>query len=144
MTIDSPHLAETSAPSKFPSASASGTPVPPGSVGYVAPELVRFDEPLQLTSGQVLPQYELAVETYGDLHGERNDAGLIRHPWSASHHVAGMAADPPRDVGWWDNVVGPGKAAGTARFFVIGINNVGSCFGSTGPASINPATGKPW
>lgn len=144
MTIDSPHLAETSAPSKFPSASASGTPVPPGSVGYVAPELVRFDEPLQLTSGQVLPQYELAVETYGELNAERNNAVLICHALNASHHVAGMAADNPRDVGWWDNMVGPGKAVDTDRFFVIGINNIGSCFGSTGPASINPATGKPW
>ncbi|NGR08357.1 homoserine O-acetyltransferase [bacterium SGD-2] len=144
MTIDSPHLAETSAPSKFPSASASGTPVPPGSVGYVAPELIRFDEPLQLTSGQVLPQYELAVETYGELNAERNNAVLICHALNASHHVAGMAADNPRDVGWWDNMVGPGKAVDTDRFFVIGINNIGSCFGSTGPASINPATGKPW
>lgn len=144
MTIDFPHLAETSAPSKFPSASASGTPVPPGSVGYVAPELIRFDEPLQLTSGQVLPQYELAVETYGELNAERNNAVLICHALNASHHVAGMAADNPRDVGWWDNMVGPGKAVDTDRFFVIGINNIGSCFGSTGPASINPATGKPW
>src|SRR5690554_2005972 len=144
MTIDSPHLAETSAPSKFPSASASGTPVPPGSVGYVAPTIIQFNEPLQLTSGQVLPQYELAVETYGELNAQRNNAVLICHALNASHHVAGMARDNPRDVGWWDNRVGPGKAVDTDRFFVIGINNIGSCFGSTGPASINPATGKPW
>src|SRR5690554_2478844 len=98
MTIDSPHLAETSAPSKFPSASASGTPVPPGSVGYVAPELIRFDEPLQLISGQVLPQYELAVETYGELNAERNNAVLICHALNASHHVAGICADNPKDI----------------------------------------------
>ncbi len=119
-------------------------PVPPGSVGYVQPELIRFDEPLELTSGQVLPQYELAVETYGELNEARSNAVLICHALNASHHVAGMAAGNPRDVGWWDNMVGPGKPVDTDRYFVIGVNNIGSCFGSTGPASINPATGKPW
>jgi len=119
-------------------------PVPPGSVGYVQPELIRFDEPLELTSGQILPQYELAVETYGELNEARSNAVLICHALNASHHVAGMAAGNPRDVGWWDNMVGPGKPVDTDRYFVIGVNNIGSCFGSTGPASINPATGKPW
>src|SRR5690606_6609868 len=117
-------------------------PVPPGSVGYVQPELIRFDEPLELTSGQTLPQYELAVETYGELNEARSNAVLICHALNASHHVAGMAAGNPRDVGWWDNMVGPGKPVDTDRYFVIGVNNIGSCFGSTGPASINPATGK--
>lgn len=126
------------------SPSTPDSSIPPGSVGFVAPELIRFDEPLQLTSGQVLPQYELAVETYGELNADRSNAVLICHALNASHHVAGMAQDNPRDVGWWDNMVGPGKAVDTDRFFVIGINNIGSCFGSTGPASINPATGKPW
>lgn len=118
--------------------------VPTGSVGYVTPQFITFDEPLHLASGQVLPQYELAVETYGTLNAERSNAVLVCHALNASHHVAGLSASNPKDVGWWDNMVGPGKALDTDRFFVIGVNNLGSCFGSTGPASINPATGKPW
>lgn len=118
--------------------------VPTGSVGIVRPEYIQFHEPLHLTSGQALPQYELAVETYGTLNAERNNAVLICHALNASHHVAGISADDPRDIGWWDNMVGPGKAVDTDRFFVIGVNNIGSCFGSTGPLSMNPASGKPW
>jgi len=118
--------------------------IPPGSVGLVAPELIHFDEPLPLVSGQVLPSYDLAVETYGTLNDARTNAVLVCHALNASHHVAGISADDPKDIGWWDNMVGPGKAVDTSRFFVIGVNNLGSCFGSTGPASINPATGKPW
>ena len=116
----------------------------PGSVGIVSPVTIQFNEPLHLTSGQVLPQYELAVETYGELNAARSNAVLICHALNASHHVAGVYAENPRDIGWWDNMVGPGKAVDTDRYFVIGVNNIGSCFGSTGPASINPATGKPW
>lgn len=118
--------------------------VPTGSVGIVRPEYIQFDEPLHLVSGQSLPQYELAVETYGSLNAQRNNAVLVCHALNASHHVAGISADDPRDIGWWDNMVGPGKAVDTDRFFVIGVNNIGSCFGSTGPVSLNPATGKPW
>lgn len=118
--------------------------VPTGSVGIVRPEYIQFDEPLLLSSGQSLPQYELAVETYGTLNAQRNNAVLVCHALNASHHVAGISADDPRDIGWWDNMVGPGKAVDTDRFFVIGVNNIGSCFGSTGPVSPNPATGKPW
>ncbi|HTK00746.1 MAG TPA: homoserine O-acetyltransferase [Bordetella sp.] len=114
------------------------------SVGVVAPVFLKFTEPLQLASGQSLQRYELAVETYGTLNAERSNAVLVCHALNASHHVAGIAADDPKDVGWWDNMVGPGKPVDTERFFVIGINNLGSCFGSTGPASINPETGKPW
>lgn len=130
--------------SKNPLASQSGPVVPTGSVGVVRPRFIQFDEPLHLASGQSLPQYELAVETYGVLNEQRSNAVLICHALNASHRVAGIAADDPRDVGWWDNMVGPGKAVDTERFFVIGVNNIGSCFGSTGPASLNPATGKPW
>jgi len=126
------------------SASTPSAIIPSGSVGFVQPQLIRFDTPLELASGQVIPQYELAVETYGELNSERSNAVLICHALNASHHVAGMYADNPRDVGWWDNMVGPGKAVDTDRYFVIGVNNLGSCFGSTGPASINPATGRPW
>src|SRR5690606_1347847 len=100
--------------------------VPPGSVGIVAPQLIAFDEPLHLSSGQTLPSYELAVETYGTLNAERSNAVLICHALNASHHVAGISASDPKDIGWWDNMVGPGKAVDTDRFFVIGVNNIGS------------------
>ncbi|HUG59202.1 MAG TPA: homoserine O-acetyltransferase [Candidimonas sp.] len=126
------------------SSTTSHVAVPPGSVGLVSPQFITFNEPLRLTSGQVLPSYELAVETYGVLNAERNNAVLICHALNASHHVAGISASDAKDIGWWDNMVGPGKAVDTDRFFVIGINNIGSCFGSTGPASINPETGLPW
>ena len=106
--------------------------------------LPSFRRAAALASGQSLAAYELAVETYGTLNAERSNAVLICHALNASHHVAGQAADTPSDVGWWDNMVGPGKPVDTNVFFVIGVNNLGSCFGSTGPASINPATGKPW
>lgn len=125
-------------------ATAQHVSIPEGSVGLVSPEFITFDEPLELSSGKVLPRYELAVETYGTLNADRSNAVLICHALNASHHVAGMNADNPKDVGWWDNMVGPGKAVDTDRFFVIGVNNIGSCFGSTGPASVNPETGKPW
>src|SRR5690554_3901630 len=122
----------------------SSTVTSDGSVGVVTPEIIAFDEPLLLSSGQTLPQYELAIETYGQLNDDRNNAVLICHALNASHHVAGIDPNDPKNIGWWDNMVGPGKAVDTDRFFVIGVNNIGSCFGSTGPASINPETGKPW
>jgi len=118
--------------------------VPPCSVGIVEAQYLHFDEPLKLASGATLQEYTLAIETYGKLNASRSNAVLICHALNASHHVAGIYADDPRNVGWWDNMVGPGKPVDTNQFFVIGINNLGSCFGSTGPASINPATGKPW
>lgn len=118
--------------------------VPKGSVGIVAPDIISFDEPLHLSSGQILPQYQLAIETYGELNRDASNAVLVCHALNASHHVAGIDPEDPKNIGWWDNMVGPGKALDTDRFFVIGINNIGSCFGSTGPASINPQTGRPW
>ncbi|MCK9510767.1 MAG: homoserine O-acetyltransferase [Pigmentiphaga sp.] len=114
------------------------------SVGIVQPQFLEFSEPLTLASGAVLPAYTLAIETYGTLNADRSNAVLVCHALNASHHVAGVYANEPRSVGWWDNMIGPGKPLDTNRFFVIGINNLGSCFGSTGPASIDPATGKPW
>lgn len=139
-------MANISAPDTFSvsTSTAAHPDVPPGSVGVVSPQFITFDTPLRLTSGQVLPSYELAVETYGVLNAERSNAVLICHALNASHHVAGISASDPNDIGWWDNMVGPGKAVDTDRFFVIGVNNIGSCFGSTGPASINPETGQPW
>jgi homoserine O-acetyltransferase len=105
---------------------------------------MAFDAPLKLKGGATLPSYELAYETYGQLNAQKSNAVLVCHALNASHHVAGYYADDPKNVGWWDNLVGPGKALDTDKFFVIGSNYIGSCFGSTGPASINPATGKPW
>jgi homoserine O-acetyltransferase len=114
------------------------------SVGVVTPQRMRFDQPLPLQSGAQLPAYELVYETYGTLNAERSNAVLVCHALNASHHVAGLHADDPKSLGWWDNMVGPGKPVDTDRFFVIGVNNPGSCFGSTGPMHTNPATGRPW
>ena len=116
----------------------------PGSVGVVTPQLLRFDSPLQLSSGAAIGGYSLMVETYGELNADRSNAVLICHALNASHHVAGFHTDDPDSLGWWDNMVGPGKPVDTRRFFVVGVNNLGSCFGSTGPMSIDPATGKPY
>ena len=110
----------------------------------VTPQKARFAEPLKLKSGAVLPEFEIAYETYGELNEARSNAVLVCHALNASHHVAGCYENDPEDLGWWDNMVGPGKPLDTERFFVIGNNYIGSCFGSTGPASLNPATGKPW
>jgi homoserine O-acetyltransferase/O-succinyltransferase len=115
-----------------------------GSVGVVQTHYHDFNEPLRLSSGQVLPSYTLAVQTYGTLNADRSNAVLICHALNASHHVAGVSADDPSEIGWWDNMVGPGKPVDTEKFFVIGVNNLGSCFGSTGPASMRAETGKPW
>jgi len=115
-----------------------------GSVGQVQPQAIRFAEPLPLKSGATLADYVLMVETYGTLNADKSNAVLVCHALNASHHVAGTYADEPRSEGWWDNLVGPGKPLDTDRFFVIGVNNPGSCFGSTGPMSVNPATGRAW
>ncbi|CAB3728366.1 homoserine O-succinyltransferase MetX [Achromobacter animicus] len=144
MTTPAQHLAGDSASGFVPATVTTSDTVDPGSVGLVSPTFIRFDEALPLLSGQSLASYELAVETYGTLNAQRTNAVLICHALNASHHVAGQAADNPNDLGWWDNMVGPGKPVDTNLFFVIGVNNLGSCFGSTGPASINPETGKPW
>jgi homoserine O-acetyltransferase len=107
-----------------------------GSVGRIEPQAMHFAEPLPLTSGKQLSDYTLVYETYGTLNAARDNAVLVCHALNASHHVAGIS--PKGDTGWWDNLVGPGKALDTDRFFVIGVNNPGSCFGSTGPTSPNP------
>ena len=112
------------------------------SVGPVAPQRARFAEPMPLKSGAVLPGFELVYETYGTLNAARSNAILVCHALSGGHHVAGYYEDNPRNVGWWDNLVGPGKALDTDKFFVVGVNNLGGCYGSTGPLSINPETGK--
>jgi homoserine O-acetyltransferase len=117
---------------------------PENNSGHVVAHKARFDEPIRLKGGAELPSYDIAYETYGELNAARSNAVLVCHALNASHHVAGTYRDDPENVGWWDNLVGPGKPLDTRRFFVVGSNYLGSCFGSTGPASIHPQTGKPW
>ncbi len=114
------------------------------SIGIVSPQTMHFAEALPLQSGATLSDYHLMYETYGTLNADRSNAVLICHALNASHHVAGYYENDPKKTGWWDNMVGPGKPVDTDRFFVIGVNNLGSCFGSTGPMHTNPATGKPY
>ena len=114
------------------------------SIGVVTPQSMHFKQPLPLQSGAVLSDYTLVYETYGTLNADASNAVLVCHALNASHHVAGVYEGQPKSTGWWDNMVGPGKALDTDRFFVIGVNNLGSCFGSTGPMHTNPATGKPY
>jgi homoserine O-acetyltransferase len=135
-----PSFSATTVASDTPQTAASNA----NSVGVARPQVMRFDTPLPLACGRTLSQYDLAYETYGTLNGERSNAVLICHALNASHHVAGYYADDPANIGWWDNMIGPGKPLDTDRFFVVGVNNLGSCFGSTGPQSIDPATGQPY
>lgn len=114
------------------------------SVGIVAPQVAHFNEPLSLTCGRDLPSYQLVYETYGTLNERRSNAVLICHALSGNHHAAGYHSADDRKPGWWDECIGPGKPIDTNRFFVVCLNNLGGCHGSTGPSSINPATGKPW
>ena len=101
-----------------------------------------FAAPLPLQSGRSIRDYSLSYETYGELNEARSNAVLICHALNASHHVAGEYDGKPDSAGWWDNMIGPGKPVDTERFFVIGVNNLGSCFGSTGPMHENPDTGR--
>jgi len=119
-------------------------PHDPSSVGAATAQNATFNEPLRLRGGAELPSFEIAYETYGRLNEARTNAVLVCHALNASHHVAGYYEEDRKNIGWWDNLVGPGKPLDTDRFFVVGSNYIGSCFGSTGPASIHPATGKPW
>ncbi len=113
-------------------------------LGIVSPQSMAFAQPLPLRSGTVLRDYTLMYETYGTLNAARSNAVLVCHALNASHHVAGRYQDDPKSTGWWDNLIGPGKPLDTDRFFVIGVNNPGSCFGSTGPTHLNPATQQPY
>jgi homoserine O-acetyltransferase len=116
------------------------------SIGIVSPQSMQFREPLPLQGGASLADYTLVYETYGKLNADRSNAVLVCHALNASHHVAGYYLNDKgeKNIGWWDNMVGPGKPLDTDKFFVIGVNNLGSCFGSTGPMHLNPATGKPY
>lgn len=115
---------------------------PEDSVGLVQPELAHFKEPLALACGRQLDEYELVYETYGTLNDSRSNAILICHALSGHHHAAGYHSESDRKPGWWEACIGPGKPIDTNRFFVVSLNNLGGCNGSTGPASLNPATGR--
>ncbi|MFW1677314.1 homoserine O-succinyltransferase MetX [Pontibacter sp. JAM-7] len=118
--------------------------IPEDSVGLVQPQTIHFDEPLQLSCGRTLNQYDLVVETYGSLNADASNAILICHALSGNHHIAGYHNMEDAKPGWWDSAVGPGKVIDTNHFFVIGLNNLGGCHGSTGPNQISPETGQPY
>ena len=122
----------------------SDSPSAADSVGIVTPQTAYFDSPLKLRSGGTIPRYQLVYETYGELNAEKSNAVLVCHALSGNHHVAGRHSEQDKYPGWWDNMIGPGKPIDTDRFFVVGVNNLGGCHGSTGPSSTNPETGKPW
>lgn len=114
------------------------------SVGIVTPELIRFDQSLALACGRALNSYELMIETYGELNASKTNAVLICHALSGNHHSAGYHSSDDRKPGWWDHYIGPGKPIDTNHFYVVNLNNIGGCHGSTGPTSINPETNTPW
>ena len=114
------------------------------SVGLVSPQTLTFAEPLALACGRSLADYQLVYETYGQLNASASNAVLICHALSGHHHAAGYHSVDERKPGWWDSCIGPGKPIDTNKFFVVSLNNLGGCNGSTGPSSLNPATGKPY
>ena len=117
-------------------------PIPADSVGLVSPQTQVFDNPIRLDCGETLDGFELIFETYGELNAQRNNAVLICHALSGDHHAAGYHDEGDAKPGWWDNCIGPGKPVDTDRYFVVSLNNLGGCGGSTGPLSINPKTGQ--
>lgn len=117
---------------------------PSQSVGIVTPQVAHFDEPLTLACGKDLGPYDLVFETYGELNADRSNAVLICHALSGNHHAAGYHTEDDKKPGWWNECIGPGKPIDTQLFFVVSLNNLGGCHGSTGPTSINPETNKPW
>jgi homoserine O-acetyltransferase/O-succinyltransferase len=116
--------------------------IPADSVGFVKPTQYFFDQALPLASGATLHDFELVVETYGELNAAKTNAVLVCHALSGHHHVAGYYKDQIKSEGWWENLIGPGRPLDTRKFFVVGVNNLGGCHGSTGPRSINPDTKK--
>lgn len=116
---------------------------PHDSVGLVAPQAIEFTEPLDLACGRTLDRYTLMIETYGTLNDDASNAILVCHALSGNHHLAGFYEGDSKP-GWWDSAIGPGKAIDTNKFFVVGLNNLGGCHGSSGPNQTDPATGKPY
>lgn len=118
--------------------------IPADSVGIVSPQIAQFETPLALSCGQTLSSYQLVYETYGTLNTDTSNAILICHALSGDHHAAGYHAMSDSKPGWWDSAIGPGKAIDTNHFFVISLNNLGGCCGTTGPTSLNPETKERW
>lgn len=118
------------------------TAFPKDSVGLVIPQTAHFADPLALVCGRSLADYQLVYETYGTLNASASNAVLICHALSGHHHAAGYHSTEERKPGWWDSCIGPGKPIDTDKFFVVSLNNLGGCNGSTGPSSLNPLTGK--
>jgi len=116
--------------------------IPADSVGVVSPTTVHFTEPLALDCGVTLKEYDLRYETYGTLNAAGTNAVLICHALSGDHHAAGYHSMDDPKPGWWDNCIGPGKPVDTNDYFVVSPNNLGGCAGSTGPLSVDPATGR--
>lgn len=116
--------------------------IPEDSVGLVTPQLHHFDSPLSLDCGRSLANYDIIYETYGKLNAAASNAVLICHALSGDHHAAGYHSMEDRKPGWWNACIGPGKPIDTNHLFVVSLNNLGGCKGSTGPASINPETGR--
>jgi homoserine O-acetyltransferase/O-succinyltransferase len=115
--------------------------LPSDSVGLVTPRVFTSESPFELQCGEALPGFELVYETYGELNAERSNAVLVCHALSGHHHAAGYHSVDDRKPGWWETCIGPGKPIDTNRFHVVSLNNLGGCHGSTGPTSVNPATG---
>jgi homoserine O-acetyltransferase len=131
------------------SSTAGGTPAaqttfPADSVGHVTPRKIAIERPLALDCGRTLPRHDLMVETYGTLNAARSNAILVCHALSGDHHAAGYHGTDDKKPGWWETCIGPGKPIDTSRFYVVALNNLGGCRGSTGPNTANPDTGKPW
>jgi homoserine O-acetyltransferase len=120
------------------------TAIPADSVGLIDPQIAHFDEPLPLRSGRTLKSYQLIYETYGTLNEQRTNAILICHALSGHHHAAGFHSEEESKPGWWDGAIGPGKPIDTNKYFVVSLNNLGGCHGSTGPTSIDPDTNEPY
>ena len=118
--------------------------IPPNSVGVITPERFIYEDRFDLQSAEFLPGFELVYETYGELNTERSNAVLICHALSGNHHAAGYHHLEEEKPGWWDHCIGPGKCIDTNLFFVVSLNNLGGCHGSTGPLSTNPNTGTPY
>ena len=115
-----------------------------GSVGIVTPQTAHFEQPFKVSCGRELPSLDIVYETYGELNADHSNAVLVCHALSGDHHAAGYHSADDKKPGWWDNYIGPGKAIDTNLFYVVSLNNIGGCAGSTGPSSINPETNEPW
>ena len=116
--------------------------IPANSDGLVTPQIAHFTDSLPLRSGRSLPSYQLVYETYGTLNSQHDNAILICHAVSGHHHAAGYHSEGDAKPGWWDACIGPGKALDTNKYFIVSLNNLGGCHGSTGPTSIDPETGE--